>query len=122
MSADDEEQGQPTVSTYHAFAGRLVTDHGLRLGIEPRSRLLADATRYQLAARALRRHRGPIDAPDQADDMLVGDLVALDSELSEHLVEPSELLAWDTAYMAEVERICAEHSRFRRGTSPTATS
>src|SRR3954452_20864976 len=26
----DEGDGQPTVSTYHAFAGRLVQEHGLR--------------------------------------------------------------------------------------------
>ncbi|MCU1588703.1 MAG: UvrD/REP helicase [Frankiales bacterium] len=108
LSADDEELGQPTVSTYHAFAGRLVTDHGLRLGIEPRSRLLADATRYQLAARALRRHRGAISHLTKPTTMLVGDLVALDSELSEHLVEPAELRAWDTAYISEVEAICAQ--------------
>ena len=58
-AADDA--GEPVVSTYHAFAGRLVTEHGLRFGIEPRSRLLADATRYQLAGRVLRRHRGTIE-------------------------------------------------------------
>ena len=108
VAADDDEQGQPTVSTYHAFAGRLVSDHGLRLGIEPRSRLLADATRDQLAARALRRHRGPIAYLSRPTSMLVGELVALDSELSEHLVEPGELIAWDTGYIEEVERVCSE--------------
>ena len=30
----------PTVSTYHAYAGRIVREHGLRLGVEPDSRLL----------------------------------------------------------------------------------
>ena len=98
-----EDAGEPVVSTYHAFAGRLVTEHGLRLGVEPRSRLLADATRYQLAARVLRRHRGPIVSLTRPLNMLVGELVALDAELSEHLVEPDELLAWDTGWLAQVE-------------------
>ena len=80
--------GEPVVSTYHSFAGRLVTDHGLRLGIEPQSRLLADATRFQLAARVLRRHRKPIRHLTSPLRMLVGDLVALESEMSEHLVDP----------------------------------
>ncbi|MCW2543606.1 MAG: UvrD/REP helicase, partial [Frankiales bacterium] len=110
FSTHEDEVGEPTVSTYHAYAGRLVTDHGLRLGIEPRSRLLADATRYQLAARALRRHRGPIAELTRPMNMLIGELVALDAELSEHLVSPEELLAWDQAYVAEVELICAELS------------
>ena len=105
--AGADEPGEPVVSTYHAFAGRLVTEHGLRLGVEPRSRLLADATRYQLAARVLRRHRGPITHLTSPLSMLVGDLVALDGELSEHLVSPDELLAWDADWIAQVEAECA---------------
>jgi DNA helicase II / ATP-dependent DNA helicase PcrA len=39
----------PTVSTYHAYAGRLVAEHGLRLGVEPDSQLLSEAACWQLA-------------------------------------------------------------------------
>jgi len=108
-----EEPGEPTVSTYHAFAGRLVTEHGLRLGVEPRSRLLADATRYQLAARVLRRHRGPVTHLTSPLSMLVGDLVSLDSELSEHLVTPEELLAWDAEWLRLVEAECSSYDGTR---------
>ncbi|MBW3639762.1 MAG: UvrD-helicase domain-containing protein, partial [Actinobacteria bacterium] len=103
----DTEPGEPVVSTYHAFAGRLVAEHGLRLGVEPRSRLLADATRYQLAARVLRRHRGPIRHLTSPLSMLVGDLVNLEAELSEHLVDPAALEAWDAEWCALVEQACA---------------
>ena len=105
-----DDGAEPVVSTYHAFAGRLVTEHGLRLGVEPRARLLADATRYQLAARVLRRHRGPVVSLTRPLTMLVGELVALDAELSEHLVEPEDLLAWDREWLAQVEAACAEQS------------
>lgn len=101
-------EGEPVVSTYHAFAGRLVAEHGLRLGVEPRSRLLADATRYQLAARVLRRHRGVVVGLTGALSTLVGDLVSLDADLSEHLVEPARLAAWDASWVAAVEAACAE--------------
>jgi DNA helicase-2/ATP-dependent DNA helicase PcrA len=107
ISTRGDDTGEPVVSTYHAFAGRLVTDHGLRLGVEPRARLLADATRFQLAARVLRRHRGPVVALTRPLSMLVGELVALDGELSEHLVDPEELLRWDGAWLAAVEERCA---------------
>lgn len=83
------------ISTYHAFAGRLLTDHGLRIGLEPTSRLLADATRFQLAARVLREAPGPYPALTRSFPDLVGDLLALDSELSEHLVRPEALRAYD---------------------------
>lgn len=87
--------GEPRISTYHAFAGQLLTDHGLRIGLEPTSRLLADATRYQLAARVLREAPGPYPALTKSFPTLVENLLALDAELAEHLVEPAELLAYD---------------------------
>ncbi|AMW12738.1 ATP-dependent DNA helicase [Streptomyces qaidamensis] len=91
----DNPPGEPVISTYHAFAGRLLTDHGLRLGLEPTSRLLADATRFQLAARVLREAPGPYPALTRSFPDLVGDLLALDAELAEHLVRPEALRAYD---------------------------
>ncbi|GHH28978.1 UvrD-helicase domain-containing protein [Streptomyces rubradiris] len=99
----DNPPGEPVISTYHAFAGRLLTDHGLRIGLEPSSRLLADATRYQLAARVLREAPGPYPALTRSFADLVSDLLALDSELAEHLVEPEELRAWDAGLLHTLE-------------------
>ncbi|MEU7026884.1 ATP-dependent DNA helicase [Streptomyces sp. NPDC046275] len=98
----DEPPGEPRISTYHAFAGQLLTDHGLRLGLEPTSRLLADATRYQLAARVLREAPGPYPALTRSFPTLVGDLLALDAELAEHLVPPERLLGYDAELLAEL--------------------
>lgn len=99
----DNPPGEPVISTYHAFAGRLLTDHGLRIGLEPTSRLLADATRFQLAARVLREAPGPYPALTRSFADLVGDLLALDAELSEHLVAPEELRAHDTGLLRALE-------------------
>ncbi|MEU8519187.1 ATP-dependent DNA helicase [Streptomyces sp. NPDC048577] len=96
----DDPPGEPRISTYHAFAGQLLTDHGLRIGLEPTSRLLADATRYQLAARVLREAPGPYPALTRSFPNLVGDLLALDAELAEHLVRPAELAAYDSGLLA----------------------
>jgi DNA helicase-2/ATP-dependent DNA helicase PcrA len=91
----DNPPGEPVISTYHAFAGRLLSDHGLRIGLEPTSRLLADATRFQLAARVLREAPGTYPALTRSFPDLVGDLLALDAELAEHLVRPEALRARD---------------------------
>jgi len=107
LGAPAAAAGEPAVSTYHAYAGRLVQDHGLRIGVEPASRLLADATRFQLAQRVLRVARGPFTAISKPLWMLVGDLVALEAELSEHLVSTETLRAWDRSLLdrlAEVPR------------------
>ncbi|MER7934229.1 MULTISPECIES: UvrD-helicase domain-containing protein [unclassified Streptomyces] len=95
----DRPPGEPVISTYHAFAGRLLADHGLRIGLEPSSRLLADATRFQLAARVLREAPGPYPSLTRSFADLVGDLLALDSELSEHLVRAEDLRAWDAGLL-----------------------
>ncbi|WP_326699703.1 ATP-dependent helicase [Streptomyces sp. NBC_01754] len=92
----DDPPGEPSISTYHAFAGRLLTEHGLRIGLEPTTRLLADATRYQLAARVLREAPGPYPALTRSFPTLVSDLLALDAELAEHLVRPEQLARYDT--------------------------
>ncbi|WP_340376325.1 UvrD-helicase domain-containing protein [Streptomyces sp. SS7] len=99
----DHPPGEPVISTYHAFAGRLLTDHGLRIGLEPTSRLLADATRYQLAARVLREAPGPYPSLTRSFADLVSDLLALDSELAEHLVAPDELRTWDAELLDTLE-------------------
>jgi DNA helicase-2/ATP-dependent DNA helicase PcrA len=99
----DNPPGEPVISTYHSFAGRLLTDHGLRIGLEPTSRLLADATRYQLAARVLREAPGPYPALTRSFPDLVGDLLTLDSELAEHLVRPEDLRAWDAGLLRTLE-------------------
>ncbi|MFF4390040.1 UvrD-helicase domain-containing protein [Streptomyces sp. NPDC001552] len=95
----DTAGGEPRISTYHAFAGQLLKDHGLRIGLEPSSRLLADATRFQLAAKVLREAPGPYPSLTKSVPDLVGDLLALDGELSEHLVEPEQLRLHDTALL-----------------------
>ncbi|AWZ10280.1 ATP-dependent helicase [Streptomyces sp. ICC4] len=96
----DSAGGEPRISTYHAFAGQLLKDHGLRIGLEPSARLLADATRFQLAARVLREAPGPYPALTKSLPDLVSDLLALDGELSEHLVPPERLRAYDTELLS----------------------
>src|ERR1700754_1396068 len=59
--ADDEvDVLEPTVATYNAYAATLLTDHGLRIGHEPDTRVITDAARYQLGARAVDRFTGDV--------------------------------------------------------------
>ena len=47
-----EEVEEPTVATYHAYAAGLLTEHGLRIGHEPDTRLIADALALPAGRRA----------------------------------------------------------------------
>jgi DNA helicase-2/ATP-dependent DNA helicase PcrA len=104
VGAGDEpdEPGEPVVSTYHAYAGALIAEHGLRLGLEPDARVLADATRYQFAGRVVRRSHGPIRFASHHVPTLVNSLLSLDGELADHLVGADEVRLHDQAVRAEV--------------------
>ncbi|MEU1217284.1 ATP-dependent DNA helicase [Streptomyces sp. NPDC005790] len=110
----DNPPGEPSISTYHAFAGRLLTDHGLRIGLEPTTRLLADATRHQLAARVLREAPGPYPALTRSFPTLVSDLLALDAELAEHLVRPGQLAEHDTELLHTLETARLTNAELRK--------
>ena len=110
----DLAPGEPQISTYHAFAGRLLSEHGLRLGLEPTARLLADATRFQLAASVLRAAPGPFVALTTSVSALVEDLLALDGELAEHLVEPGELRAHTARLLDELDGVPLTNDKLRR--------
>ncbi|QIQ02794.1 UvrD-helicase domain-containing protein [Streptomyces liangshanensis] len=110
----DHPPGEPRISTYHAFAGQLLTDHGLRIGLEPTARLLADATRFQLAARVLRDAPGPYPALTKSLPALVSDLLALDGELSEHLVRPGTLEAHDVALLRTLDGVRLSNAELRK--------
>ncbi|MER5947041.1 UvrD-helicase domain-containing protein [Streptomyces sp. NPDC001904] len=110
----DNPPGEPVISTYHAFAGRLLTDHGLRIGLEPTTRLLADATRFQLAARVLREAPGPYPALTRSFADLVSDLLALDGELAEHLVPPGRLRAHDQDLLHTLDGVKLSNADLRK--------
>ncbi|MGH4034552.1 UvrD-helicase domain-containing protein [Actinomycetota bacterium Odt1-20B] len=116
----DDPPGEPVISTYHAFAGRLLTDHGLRIGLEPTARLLADATRFQLAARVLREAPGPYPALTRSFPDLVSDLLALDSELAEHLVTPERLRAHDAELLRTLEDVKLSNADLRKAPEAAA--
>lgn len=75
----------PTVSTYHAYAGRLVREYGLRLGVEPDARMLSEAAAWQIAHEVVSAYDGPMDDIDNAEATVTHAVVELAGELAEHL-------------------------------------
>lgn len=107
LEAEARTEGEPVVSTYHAFAARLYAEHALRLGLEPGARLLADATRFQLAAKVLREHRGPLPLLTDTMRNLTRYVVELEGQLSDHLCPPERLRAHDEVWVGQLEAAAA---------------
>ncbi|MFG1950172.1 ATP-dependent helicase [Micromonospora sp. NPDC048830] len=100
---DDPFAGEPTVSTYHSYAGRIVTEHGLRAGYEPSTRLLTEASRWQLVDLLVRNYDGDMSGVDRMPSTITDAVLALAGELDEHLVDPDGLAAWTGRFFAEVQ-------------------
>ena len=80
------ERVEPMVVTYNAYAAALLSEHGLRIGHEPDTRVMADASRYQVAARAIEGHTGAVELLSEHPKTAIDYLLGLDAELNEHLV------------------------------------
>ncbi|EYR63413.1 DNA helicase [Actinotalea ferrariae CF5-4] len=92
IGADGSALVAPTISTYNSYASGLVGDHALRLGIEPGSRLLGEAARWQLAYDVV-EHWAVDLGLDLAPSTVTAAVLDLAGALGEHLCEPEALRA-----------------------------
>jgi DNA helicase-2/ATP-dependent DNA helicase PcrA len=112
--------GTPTVSTYHSYAGRLVREHALRLGVEPESRLLSEAAAWQFAAEVVERHDGPMDDVPFAASTIINAVVDLAGEMAEHLLEPADLATLIDVFESRAAGLPKGASRARGVPRPVA--
>src|SRR5664279_2071556 len=82
--------GDPEVSTYHAFGGRLIADFGPLAGVEPGSTLLTPTAAWQLARRVVTRWDGDL-LTDLGPDQVTERLLAISGALADHLTGADEL-------------------------------
>ncbi len=107
---EGEEPEEPTVATYNAYAAGLLTEHGLRIGHEPDTRVIADASRYQLAARAIAQYDGRVELLSDHPPTVINYLLALDGAMAEHLLTPDDLRAFHARQRPRVEEAKAAES------------
>jgi len=85
--------GDPVIGTYHAYAGRLVSDNALREGLEPSMRLITPALSWQLAAGIVAAYDGPMDEITWTPQTVTAAVLELAGDLAEHLREPGDVTA-----------------------------
>ena len=93
----------PSVSTYNAYAAGIVSEHGLRIGLEPGLRVCADAERYEIMSRIVQQWDAPMDAvPWDSVATLVGAVVGLAGQLGDHLGDVPTVQAWLTRHRSHL--------------------
>src|SRR6478735_7378134 len=96
---------EPKVSTYHSFASGIVSDYGLRLGVERDVVLLGGAQAWQLASEVVEAYDGEYQHFRAAKSTLVKAVIQLAGECAEHLQEPEDVEAWLMARLSEFESL-----------------
>lgn len=101
---------RPAISTYNAYAASLVADHALRLGLEPGTRLLAEAARWQLADEIVESWSEDLGL-DNAVTTVVEAVLALSGQLDEHLLTTAEAQAGIVGIVEALETTPAPRPR-----------
>lgn len=96
---------EPKVSTYHSFASGIVSDYGLRLGVERDVVLLGGAQAWQLASEVVEAYDGEYAHFRAAKSTLVKAVIQLAGECAEHLQEPEDVEAWLMARLSDYEAL-----------------
>ncbi|MGK8489911.1 UvrD-helicase domain-containing protein [Nocardia asiatica] len=108
---------EPEISTYHSYAGRLLTEHGLLLPVEPSATLLTETQLWQLAHQVVRTWDGDLET-ERTPVSVTEAVLALSGQLAEHLVEPEELAEAHTE-LAKLVHTLPAGPRQRGGPSQT---
>jgi DNA helicase-2/ATP-dependent DNA helicase PcrA len=106
-SADDDTgpwASEPVISTYHAYAGRLVSDHALREGLEPSMRLITAALSWQLASSIVATYDGPMDEVQWTPQTVTAAVLELAGDLAEHLKSSDDVRGVGQWLAAEAAR------------------
>jgi len=96
----DPFSGRPTIATYHSYAGSIVRDFGIRLGVEPTVRMLTEAATWQLAHEAALRYDGDVTDFTLGEASLTNAALTISGELAEHLVALDDV----ESYLQECSR------------------
>lgn len=105
----DPDGLEPKVSTYHSYASSIVSDHGLRLGVERDVVLLGAAQAWQLASEVVEAYDGEYEHFTSAKSTLVSAVIQLAGECSEHLQDPLQVEDWIMQRVAEFEALPFSH-------------
>lgn len=98
-------EGAELVMTYDSFAARLVSEFGLRIGIDRDPVMVTGASRFRLATRVVADAPGPFGSISRLSHHSIPERVlSLDAEMASHLVTAQAVL----------EECTAAETRFRQ--------
>lgn len=94
-----------SVTTYHSYAGRILSEHSIRLGIDAESQPLGEAALWMMANRIVLNWDEEGFTNESAVKTVVEDLMGLTSQALEHQVSGDSIIEADQSLLAELARM-----------------
>ena len=92
---------EPVIATYHGFSASLITDYGLRAGLEPGASLMSEAQAWQLCSQLFNDRT--FDVLEVRSNYHVASVRHLADECANHLVSPRDVMQEDAGFLAKIE-------------------
>ena len=97
-----------SVTTYHSYAARLLSEHSIRFGIDADISPMGDAAMWQLANDVVRNWDDATYTNESAINTVVSDLLGLAKLMLEHQVRPDAIEAADLAVLQELSKMSGD--------------
>lgn len=109
-----------SVTTYHSYAGRILAEHSIRLGIDADSQPLGEAALWMMANRIVRNWDEVGYSNESSIRIIVEDLMGLTSQALEHQVTGEQIIEEDNKLLAELNRMSGPSNEGVRKAAMTA--
>ena len=93
------------ISTYHAYAGRVLAQHGIRLGIDAEIEPIGEAAAWQLFSEIVAECATTLHPIDKSPNTVVDAVISLSSQIAEHGQTPEIVREVTEALLAKFATI-----------------
>ena len=109
-----------SVTTYHSYAGRILSEHAIRLGIDADSQPMGEAALWILADRIVQNWDAEGFTYEGAVNTVVSDLMGLTSQALEHQVSGAAIIAEDEKFLETLARMDGKSNKGVRTAARTS--
>ncbi len=94
----------PTITTYHSYAGKLLSEHSIRLGMDTDADPLGEAEIWQIASDVVRKWEDDSFRSTSAASTIIKDVIGLAKQILEHKVTIEEIRGANDQMLEDLER------------------
>ena len=99
---------ETSVTTYHSYAGKLLSEHSIRFGIDADTQPMGDAAMWQLANDVVLNWSDESYRNESAVSTVIDDLLGLTKLILEHQIKPEEIVRVDTRLLEELSKMSGD--------------